>query len=78
MLAQGLLTLDQAFLDLGLLAFVSDGRRNYIVHPVIDFTQLGNQLLALGARRPPAIGGALEHLEQVEGDLAGQVHHLEP
>ncbi|MNF86338.1 hypothetical protein D3C84_687710 [compost metagenome] len=77
-LAQGLLTFDQALLDLGLLAFVGDGRRNHFIHTVVDFTQLGNQLFALGTGRPPAIGGALEQFEQVEGDLAGDVHHLEP
>ncbi|MNI08576.1 hypothetical protein D3C73_616180 [compost metagenome] len=78
MLAQGLLTLDQPLLDLGLLALVGDGRRNHFIHTVVDFTQLGNQLFALGTGRPPAIGGALEQFEQVEGDLAGDVHHLEP
>ncbi|MNO82959.1 hypothetical protein D3C76_742470 [compost metagenome] len=77
-LAQGLLAFDQAFLDLGLLTLVGDGRRDHIVHAVIDFTQLRNQLLALDSGRPPAIGGALEQFEQVEGDLAGDVHHLEP
>ncbi|MNZ51330.1 hypothetical protein D3C78_691400 [compost metagenome] len=77
-LAQGLLTLDQAFLDLGLLTLVGDAWRDHFIHTVVDFTQLGNQLFALGTGRPPAIGGALEQFEQVEGDLAGDVHDLEP
>ncbi|MNX94142.1 hypothetical protein D3C86_1263640 [compost metagenome] len=77
-LAQGLLTFDQAFLDLGLFAFVADGRRDHVVHTIVDFTQLRDQLLAFGTGRPPTIGGALEQFEQVEGDLAGDVHHLEP
>ena len=70
-LAQGLLALDQALLDLGLLAFVGDGRRDHVMHAIIDFTQLRDQLLTLGTGRPPAIGRALEQFEQVESDLAG-------
>lgn len=78
MLAQGLLALDQAFLDLGLLALVGDRRGDHVMHAIIDFTQLRDQLFALDPCCPPAIGGALDQFEQVEGNFAGDVHHLEP
>ncbi len=77
-LAQGLLTLDQSFLGLGLLALVGDARGHHFLDPGIDFPQLRHQLLALGTRCPPAIQRALEQLEEVQGDLAGNVHDLEP
>ncbi|MND61587.1 hypothetical protein D3C80_528480 [compost metagenome] len=78
MLAQGLVTLDDAFLGLGLLTAIRHHRGDYVMDLVIDLAQLGHQALALITRGPPTIGGALEQLKQVERDLAGNVHDLEP
>ena len=75
-LTQGLFTLDQALFDLGLLATVQ--RRGHVADALIHFPQLGGQLLALNTRVPPAIDGAVDQLKQVEGDLAGHIHNLEP
>ena len=77
-LAQGLLALDQALLDLGLLASIRRAWGHHLVDAGVHFTQLRHHLLALDTGGPPAVGGALEQFEQVEGDLAGHVHHLEP
>ncbi|MCY1522073.1 hypothetical protein D9M68_569180 [compost metagenome] len=77
-LAQRLFALDQALLDPGLLAAVRHHRGGDLADPRVHLAQLGDQLLALGAGAPPAVGQALDQLDQVEGDLAGQVHHLEP
>ncbi|MNP39463.1 hypothetical protein D3C76_1330410 [compost metagenome] len=49
-----------------------------MLHAAIDFTQLRNHLLAFLPGSPPAAGRTLDQLEQVQGDLAGEVHHLEP
>ncbi|MGV8783754.1 DNA translocase FtsK 4TM domain-containing protein, partial [Pseudomonas aeruginosa] len=32
----------------------------------------------MGARAHPAIEGVLDQFEEVQGDLAGDIHHLEP
>ncbi|MNZ39549.1 hypothetical protein D3C78_570470 [compost metagenome] len=77
-LGQGLLALDQALLDLGLLATIGDHRRSDLADADIHLAQLGHQLLALLARAPPAVHGVLDQLEEIEGDLAGQVHDPEP
>ncbi|MCY1285045.1 hypothetical protein D9M69_454620 [compost metagenome] len=77
-LGQSFFALDEALLDLGLLATIRHHWRCHLVHAHIHFTQLGHQLLALHARAPPAIDGALDELEEIEGDLPGEVHDLEP
>ncbi len=77
-LAQGLLALDQALLDLGLLTPIRRARGDYLVDTGIHLAQLGHHALALHPGGPPAVGGALEQFKQIEGDLAGHVHHLEP
>ena len=77
-LAQRLLALDQALFGLGLLTLVGNAWRDHFIDPGIHFAQLGLQLLALVTFGPPAVGRALDQLEQVEGDLARHVHDLEP
>ena len=47
-------------------------------NPQIDSALLGQLLLFLAARIPPAIDQTLDQLDQVKGDLAGNVQHLEP
>ncbi|MNJ51505.1 hypothetical protein D3C77_468130 [compost metagenome] len=71
-------TLSNAFLGLDLLAAIRHYRGHYVILMVVNFTQLRYQALTLVARRPPAVGGALEQFKQVEGDLAGHIHDLEP
>ncbi|MCY1409535.1 hypothetical protein D9M71_248860 [compost metagenome] len=77
-LDQGFLALDQALLDLRLLPHIGNHRRDHLGDPHVHLAQLRGQLLALAARAPPAIGGVLDQFEEVEGDLPGQVHDLEP
>ncbi|RMS03634.1 hypothetical protein ALP75_200320 [Pseudomonas syringae pv. actinidiae] len=77
-LAQRHFAFDDALSGLGLLATVRGDRRHDIVHAHIDLAQLRNHLFTLGTGSPPAICSALKQLEQVQGDLAGDVHHLEP
>ncbi|MCY1412398.1 hypothetical protein D9M71_278010 [compost metagenome] len=77
-LDQRLLALDQALLDLGLLATIGNYRRHYFGDPFIHFAKLRHQLLAFAARAPPAVEDILDQFEQIEGDLAGHVHDLEP
>jgi hypothetical protein len=77
-LAQGLLALDQALLGLGLLTLVGNAWGHHFIDPGVDFAQLRLQLLAVHTFGPPAVGGALDQLEQIEGDLARHVHDLEP
>ncbi len=76
--AQRRFTLHQTLSGLGLLAPIGRYRRDHIVDAHVHFTQLRNHLLALGAGSPPAVCSALKQFEQVEGDLAGDIHHLEP
>lgn len=77
-LAEGHFTLDDPLAGLGLLTAIGRRRRDHVVDLHIDFTQLRDHLPALDTGSPPAVGGALEQLEQVQGDLAGHVHDLEP
>lgn len=69
---------DDALLDLRLLTPVAHHRRGHLAHHVVRLAQLCDQLLAFGAGTPPAAEEALDQLQQVERDLAGDVHHLEP
>lgn len=77
-LGQCLVALDDALLDLRLLTPVAHHRRGHLAHHVVRLAQLCDQLLAFGAGTPPAAEEALDQLQQVERDLAGDVHHLEP
>ena len=78
MLGQGLFAFQQALLGLGLFAAVRHARRHHLGDALVDLAQLRDQLLALGARAHPAIEGVLDQFEEVQGDLAGDIHHLEP
>ncbi|MCY1401187.1 hypothetical protein D9M71_162990 [compost metagenome] len=68
----------RTLLGLDRLAAYRCRRGELFLHAPIDFTQLRNHLLALLSGSPPAVGRALDQFEQVQGDLAGEVHHLEP
>ncbi len=77
-LGQGFIALDDALLDLGLLTTVAHHGRCHLTYHVVHFTELGNHLLALRPGIPPAAEDALDEFYQIERDLAGDVHHLEP
>jgi len=77
-LGQGFLAFQQAFLDPSLLTLVAEYRRGHLGDYRVQLTQLGLLRLAFQTRLPPAGNQTVYQLDQVEGDLAGQVHQAEP